>query len=400
MLFASSIFFIIVSFLATTLNTRVLGPQEYGVLTFFITLTEFTALFFNFGFFHTSSILLAQAASKSDEQELTGAFLLIALLIGAGYAFFVFLLGFFVDMIFHTKINPLLQWFSPFLIVLPMQNLFPQLYRGTNNIKFLAYFKIMPETFYVICVLSLVILHLTAQIHIPLLISLSLLAIGITVASHAYLLKPRFTNFKINLKKIWDKNLDYGIHVYWGQISNQPTYNLDKILITYFANTTQLGFYFLANCFVVPMVMLSNSLSTSLFKSFTQKDTIPPKVFQYNFLWLSSYLVLLLSLNHFAISVFFGEKFLPASSLIFPLAFAGFFQGMYQPYAFLAAKEKGVWIRNVALAEGAFNIVGNFVLIYFYGAWGAAVASAIAKCITFTMLSRYYRRYQKELAAK
>jgi len=219
--------------------------------------------------------------------------------------------------------------------------------------------------------------------------------VSVFVVMHSF--HPLFNNIRENLKEIWKKNREYGFHLYLGQIADQSTYQLDRIFITYFVNTTQLGFYSLAMSMTAPMVGLSGALSMSLFKGFVDMERIPKKVIYYNFLWLAACVAGLTIFGKFIVVLLFTEKFLPTVPLILPLALASFFQGMYQPYTFLNAKGKGEWIRNIAFAEASFNVVGNFVLIYMYGVIGAAVASAIAKFITYILCIYYYRKFIKEV---
>ncbi len=126
-------------------------------------------------------------------------------------------------------------------------------------------------------------------------------------------------------------------------------------------------------------------------------ERIPKKVIQINFLWLFICTICLILFGGYIVTLLFGERFKPITPLILPLALAAFFQGMYQPYTFLAAKEKGKWIRNIAFVEANFNIVGNFVLIYMYGVMGAAIASGVAKFITYALCINYYKRFEATL---
>ena len=64
------------------INTRTLGPEGYGILAFFFTITSFTVLFFRFGFFSASGLLIAQAKEERKERELTGASVIVAFFIG------------------------------------------------------------------------------------------------------------------------------------------------------------------------------------------------------------------------------------------------------------------------------------------------------------------------------
>ena len=369
-----------------------MGPKDYGILAFFGTITGFFVLFFRFGFFSAGGLLLAQEKEESKERELIGALILIGLGVGLSFSLFIFVSSFFVDQIFHTNIKYILRILSPLLIVLPFQLLIPQIGRGTNKITNLSWFNVIPKVLYVAGLLVLINL---VHVSVTTLILLNLSATIIAVATIAYSFNPSFGNLEKNFRKIWAKTKEYGIHLYWGQIANQSTYKLDGIFITYFVDTTQLGFYSLANIITLPMAMLSQSLCTSLFKGFASKDRIPRRVLHLNFLWLLACVVGLALLGRFIVVLLFTDSFLPAVPLILPLAIAEFFRGMYQPYTFLAAKGKGKWIKNVAFAEASFNVVGNLLLIYMYGAMGAAIASAIAKLVHFLGLRYYYVQYKK-----
>lgn len=375
------------------INTRALGPVGYGILAFFFVITSFTVLFFRFGFFSAAGLLIAQAKEERKERELTGTSVIVALFIGISYSFFILFLSFFVDDIFHTNIGWILRYTSFLLIAMPLSMLIPQVGIGMNKIERLSLFNVIPTAIYLLGALMLlriieiepfdfILLHIVASI------------IGILVV--IYLFHPLFSNIRKNLKEIWKKTKEYGFQLYLGQIADQSTYKLDGIFITYFVNTTQLGFYSLAMTMTAPMVGLSRALSMSLFKGFVDMDRIPKKVIYYNFLWLAACVVGLVIFGKFIVVLLFTEKFLPVVPLILPLALAGFFQGMYQPYGmFLGAKEKGKWKRNISISQAIFNVIGNFFLIYYMGAMGAAVASAIATLIAYLGHIRYYYIYKK-----
>ena len=393
-LYSAQILALFLGIFSTVINTRILGPEGYGILAFFLTITSFTVLFFRFGFFSASGLLIAQAKGEREERELTGASIIAAFFIGVSYSFFILLLSFFVDDIFHTNIGWILRYASFILIVLPTSHLVYQIGRGTNKIEKLSSFNIIPKIVYIIGALMLLKIIQIEPVHF-ILLNVSSTFIGVIVV--IYLFRPLFSSIRKNLKKIWKKTKEYGFHIYSGQIADESTYALDGIFITYFVTTTQLGFYSLANRITAPMVGLSNALSTSLFKRFVDVDRIPRKVIYYNSLWLAAGVAGLTIFGTFIVNFFFTENFLPAVPLILPLALAAFFRGMYQPYTFLAAKGKGEWIRNIAFAQASFNVVGNFVLIYMYGAMGAAIASAIACFIAYAFHVYYYRKWVKML---
>ena len=70
-LYSSSIISLFLGVFIGIINTRALGPQGYGILAFFGVTTSFTVLFFRFGFFSSSGLLIAQAKEERKEKELT-----------------------------------------------------------------------------------------------------------------------------------------------------------------------------------------------------------------------------------------------------------------------------------------------------------------------------------------
>lgn len=389
-LYTSHILIIVLGMAISSLNTRILGPNDYGVLAFFAVVTGFSVLFFRFGFFSAGGLLLAQEKDKEREQELIGALVVIGVGIGLSFTLFIFISSFFVDQIFHTNINYILRIFSPLLMALPFSLLIPQIGRGTNKITNLSLFKVIPKVLYVAGLLVLINL---VSVNVTMLILLNLLAAITGVATIIYSFKPSLNNFKRNFRSIWVKNKEYGIHLYWGQIASQSTYKLDAIFISYFVNTTQLGFYSLSVALTSPMVALSQSLSASLFKSFIDRKRIPKRIIYFNLIWLSASLIGLIIFGRFIVILLFTEKFLPVVPLILPLALSNFFMGLKETYnIFLSTHGKGVYKRNIAFTVAVVNLLGNIILIPIWGIWGAALATLFGQIIAFTMHVFYYRQ--------
>ncbi len=374
-------------------NTRILGPRDFGILSFFLTITSFTVLFFRFGVFSSVSLLIANAKDELHEREIIGTSVIVAFFIGLSYSLFLFASSYFVDDIFNTEVGWILRYASLLLIAYPYTLLAPQISRGTNNIRTLSIFQVIPKIVYLLVALLLLRFLEIEPVHLALLNMFSFF-VGVIVFIYAF--HPLFTNFSKNAKQLLNLTREYGYHIFLGQIANQSTYKLDGMFITYFVNTTQLGYYALARTITTPISGLSQSLSTSLFKKYVDLDEIPKKVLFYNFFWLSACVLGLVLIANPLIVLLYSKDFLPAAALILPLALAGFFQGLYQPYSFLSAKGKGKWIRNVAYTEAVTNVLGNFILIFFYGAMGAAIASALSKFVHWMMLRRYYLIYTKE----
>jgi len=389
-LYGSQILAMALGLITAPVVTRVLGPEKYGIFAFLLAVISFISLFFEFGFFSAGARLLAVSKDKKKDQELIGALILITFGISLSFFLTLFIFSFFIDSIFHTTAGNILRTISILGAIFPFQYMLQQICQGTNEIRKMAIANVVPKLWYLAWLLIVVSFF---KLDIFTVLALNLTGIIVAVVLIIWNLKPRFDYLKENLSSIWKETKEYGFHVYCGRVVAVSTYQLDKIFISYFMNTLWVGFYNLAMVITSPMALLSRALSTSLFKKFANRDKIPGKVILFNFLWLAGCVIGLTLLGKFIVIFLFSYKYSPVVPLILPLAVAGFFQGMYQPYnVFLATHREGKRLRNVASTIAGINVIGNIALIPFLGALGAAYASLISMAIAFIA---YYFIYIK-----
>lgn len=104
-LYASQIIVLGLNVAINVVNTRFLGPFEYGILSFCSALIAFIVLFFEFGVFTAGARILALSKNDKEEKEYIGTLLVLAILIGISFGIFIFILSFFVDQIFDTHVS-------------------------------------------------------------------------------------------------------------------------------------------------------------------------------------------------------------------------------------------------------------------------------------------------------
>lgn len=394
MLYGSQIIVLFLGIFIGVINTRFLGPIGYGILAFILALIAFISLFFEFGFFSAGARLLALTNNEKEERSLIGGLLVITIGIALSFSLSIFVFGFFVDSIFKTEIGGILRIISILVSIYPFQYMLLQVCQGANRIEKMSTYNVMPTTWYLIGAL-IIITFFKLTVFLALLLSLSgvIFATVLVISS----LKPNFYNLRESVALTWKETKEYGFHVYLGRVVDVSTYQLDKIFISYFVNTTWVGFYSLAMVLTSPMAMLSRSLSISLFKGFAHAERIPKKVIYFNFLWLLGCVIGLTIFGKYVIIFLFSEKYISSVPLIFPLALAGFFQGMCQPYnMFIAGHGKGKWMRNGAFMMAGGNFITNILFIPRWGAYGAAVASAVSMGFSICVYIYYYSRYIRE----
>lgn len=380
--------------LIKAIQTRALSPELYGYYAFFATLTAFTALFFRFGYFTSLKVLLANNKVKEKEQEFFGLGLIAGLLIGLAYAVFLFVISFGIDPLFGVELGGTLRSLAPLCLVFPMQHLLQDLTIGSNQVNKLAGYDVSAKALFLLPLASLFWWDAVTLTNV-LWLNLSTAVLAMSVVF--WLLKPRFTRLSRRFKELRFKQRNYGIHYYTGNLANQSTFKLDELLISYYINTTQLGFYSLANFICSPMVFLSQAFTNALFKEFAHRDHLPFKLLLFNALWLITALVGLVFLSDWLVRLFFGPEYQIVAHYVMFLAVAHLFQGLYQPFAFLSAKSWGKAVRNVSILESVINVVGSIVLIIMFGIYGALITSIVAKLTHFLGLWYYYRQYRLQV---
>lgn len=390
MLYGSQIFVLFLGIFTGVINTRFLGPIDYGILAFIGALIAFVSLFFEFGFFSAGARLLALANTEKEERSFIGGLLVITIGIALSFSLSLFIFSFFVDSIFKTEIGGILRIISILVSIYPFQYMLQQVCQGANRIETLSAYNVMPKIWYLIGAL-IVITFFKLSVILALLLTLSgvIFATVLTISS----LKPNFYNLNENIALIWKETKEYGFHVYCGRVAAVSAYQVDKIFISYFVNTTWVGFYSLAMVLTSPMVMFSQSLFRSMFKDFAKADRIPKKAIYFNFLWLLSCAVGITLLGKYIVIILFSEEYLQSMLLIPILAGTSFFHGLCQPYIFyISAQGRGKFLRNVGYVFMIVSLTSNFALIPSFGAIGAAYATCLTNVIAFILYYLYYIR--------
>ena len=389
-LFGSGLFITLLSAITVPIVTRSLGPINYSTYILYTNITNFILLFVHLGFFVTVGIMLAETTSIDEQRSLIGATLCISFTIGICYALLILLVSFATDAVFNVTIGRIMRLTIPFLVCYPFYLVYTQIGKGTNRIDSIVYAKSLPiilRACVIVLLWSIGMLTVTSMIFIEASIAIIPLLVLITV------FKPSLMNLPANLKRIWIRNKEFGIHVYISMIFSQSTYELDGVMIPIFAAPEALGFYRLANVFAATMNDFSVALGTSQFTKYTHSKGISGKSLVFNYIVLALGALGTMLLGSRIIRFVAGEGFNIPFGLILPIAFLGFINGAFQPYNhFLNAKGKGKWMRNIGYIVSGVNIVGNLTLIPFFGAIGAAWASFLSKGTGYITNPHYYRR--------
>jgi O-antigen/teichoic acid export membrane protein len=389
-LYSSEIGLMVLTFGTGILNSRFLGPEQYGVYTFIITIVQVVSLFGGLGFAPSGARLTALAKSRKDEREIQGVLVLVGLVLGLCLSVVLTFLSPLIDYIFHAKVKGALAIGSILCLTAPLQLILERACRGANRIGILACLTILPKGLYLLGGLCIIFWgKLTANVALALYFGGVVGACLVAVLS----LRVRFENVRSRIRQLKKEVRSYGFNVYLGGLADNSTFKLNNLLIAGYVDTTWLGFYSIASTMVSPMVKFSTSLSASIYRSLAHRDRIDKRVFLVNTVFLAGSCVFIALVARPLIGTVLTEKFLPATGLVYILVFTAFFQGMYQPInAFLGAHGKGRESKRISIIVSVVNLCVAATLIPLLGAYGAALGSSIAKLCEFLGNVYYYRK--------
>lgn len=392
-LFVSNIALLSVGLLLKNIQTDILSPEDYGLYAFFTSIISFIVLFFRFGYFSSLQVLLAENNDQKKEKQLIGIGFILTLMIGLLFCICLWLLSYFIDDIFNASIKNIIQVFAPMCFLFVFKQFIPAITIGTNKVQRLPISEIISRILFLVLLITI---PLYMDLSLSDIIFFNIISISLSVLYIYVKFQPSFKNLNANYSLLKEKNRTFGFQLYLGQTAQQTTYKFDEIFITYFVNATQLGYYTLAKFIAMPMVMMSQAITTAMYKKFAHASKVSSKVFVINTLWLLTCIIFLYFSSAFIVEFIFGTAYHETATYVVPIAFAFLFQGLYQPFSFLSAKSKGKEIRNIALIETVMNITGNLMLIPMYGVLGAIYATILSKATHFLGLLFYYNQYIKE----
>lgn len=391
LLFAAQVGVILLGVITVPIISRTLGPDDYGKYALVLAVITFTASFFEFGFFSAGARLLAISKSEKEERGVLGSLYFVAAFIALFFAVTLWIVSFWIDGWLSSHIGPTLRMIAPLAAFFPIQFMIQQIAQGSNRIVRLAAAIILPGVWTLAAIL---ILSKTG--HITVFNVLTVNALGLILLTLFILttFPAQWPGIRSNLKKLTKETRSYGRDVYLGRVIGGSMFDLDKFFISYFVSTASVGYYSLAILAVSPMVILSQSFATTLFKGLAQQDRVPAKAIVLNFLWLIGAAIFIILAGPWLIHFLFTDRFAPVSALLLPLAIAGVFQGLYQPYNyFLGAHGQGRYLRNSAFVFALFSVVFNYLLVKHFGTIGAAFATLVSNLSYLSLCLYCYQLY-------
>lgn len=379
----------------SVINTRLLGPKQYGDFRFLMNMFNFITPFLTLGVFVSGARLIAQKKNENIKDQLMGTLIILALAISVVLMVSLFIFSFFEERLFHNDLGWILRVFVPLLFVLPLQLCLGNIMQGDNRIYELSVFRIGPSVVYVAGVL---LFNYFVPLSLIPAMAIRLLSFAVAVVIGVVILKPTFKYVKDNISVIWQENKTYGFHVYLGVLAGVASGRLGGLSIGYFLDTTTVGFFALASTITMPLMMIPNSVGTTFFKSFAQKTEISPVVIFLTVVLAVCALGIFIVIIKPIFLLLYPKEFVPAIPIAYLIAISRVVHGIGDFFnRFLGAHGRGKELRNGAMAVGVINVLGHILLVYLIGVNGAAITMIISGSVYLLMMLLYYTHYKRKL---
>lgn len=392
-MYGASVLGILLGFLISIFNTRVLGPENFGDYKFIETVARFIASLVSVGLFISITRLMAMNKDKAKEHKYVGLFTILFGITSAIGIFLYCIFSFIEPYFFNNNLSFSIIRYFFIVIAIIGQVALGEILKGLHKIYSLSILGVIPLFTYLVLVY---IINEFYPVNIDIVIftyyGILLLVILVTLIW----LKPDFKIKKPLITELLKENKYNGRPIYYGSLAGVATAHIAGISLSYYLDNTQVGFFMLALTVCGPLLVIPSVLGTIYFKQFVSLKSIPSKVTYFSILGTVAALIVFYTLIDWAIITFYSEAYLPVSHISKYLIIAFLFHGFGDLInRFLGAKGKGIVLRNVAFLVGIVNVLGYTILIKFFDINGAIITKILASGLYLTAMLIYYYNFIK-----
>lgn len=392
-MYGASILAIILGFLISIFNSRVLGPERFGDFKFIETVARFLASIVSVGFFISITRLLAINKQKGTEKRLLGVFTIILGITSLIGIILLVTFSYIEPFFFDNNLGPTIRVFFFIVVVILGHAALAEILKGLHQIYALSFMSVVPPLCYLLLIYPLNE-YVRVDVATVLLSYYGILLVLLIV--FLIRLKPDFKFKKILLHRVFQENKLNGRPVYYGSLAGVATTHIAGLSISYFMDNTQVGFFMLALTICSPLLVIPSVLGTIFFKQFATLKTIPKRVIYFSVFSTTIALGVFYILIEKIIVLFYSKDYLPVAHISKLLIVAFLFHGLGDLFnRFLGAKGKGKVLRNAAYLVGIVNVLGYTLLIKYFGIDGAIVTKILASCLYFGVMWYYYATFIK-----
>ena len=402
--FIESIINVIIAIPTTIILGRYLGAGDLGLYRMAFTLYGITLLFADLG---VPSAIIKYVSELNDDFKEVNRIISTSLFISLFFGFIFFILFFscakFIGIFFKmdelSGLVKIISFALTFSII--EKNLYATL-SGFRKMKKRAKISIFRNIVQLLCIGTFIFLgygisYVTLSILISSIVACSCLFW--TLRNHFVLISP------FVLLSQSKKLISFGIKTVVANAMNLINYQADTLMIGYFLTKSDVGFYTISITFAKLLWVIPSSIQKVTFPMISEyygkkmDDEINKTVL--NIMKYTTCIVILLGViiivfSKTVITLIYGESFIrsiyPLHILIMGTMVYGTIKSVNTIFASIG---KVNLFARVPTISAIFNIILNFLLIPYYGIYGAAIATTVSLMAYFAIMIYYMKKLLK-----
>ena len=371
-----------VSFLITVVVARYLGPEEFGLFSYAISVS---ALFAAAGHMGLSGLVVREIVKKPDERGTTLGTTLGLKLIGMGGGYLLLLLYAGLYEGFSSIEFALLAIAGAVLLLRPF-DIVDFWFQAFVQARYVTFARISGLLVSSALKLSFVFFGASVIYFVAANVMQAFVVAAMFLVLYSTKSSIKFSEWSFSWARAKEL-FGQGWMVYLGSIFAVIYLKVDQVMLRWFEGTESVGIYAVAAQFSEAWYFVPAAIVTSLFPKLIKLREQSQKEFDYRFQQLLDLLfilalviaVIMTFASEALVTIFFGEHYLESADILVIHIWAALFIFMR------AAFSKWILIENVLvfslITQGigsGVNVALNYFLIPKYGATGAAFATLIS----------------------
>jgi O-antigen/teichoic acid export membrane protein len=364
---------------------RILGPQNLGIFEY---LLSFVGIFFLFADFGIPVIFIRDYQQKQDKEKQINTFFSLKIILAVIFSLLA-LGGYF----FSKKFDGFLFYFTfvLFYFLMAIEGFFENLFIALEKTekKFL-FNTLMSLSLFIFVFLGLIFFKNILAVILAYILSAFL---GIIFA---YLLTLPETKIKFFFDLQLAKNYLYnGFPLALFGLLGYVFFATDKIILAHLRSIEEVGYYSLASRILSVLFFIPSLFNTALYpylaRKIAEKDGKIIKFLFKNILlgsFISGFLsaILIFIFSPIIVPIFFGSKYNFSIEILqaFVWIIVFVFPTNFLDY-FLISNHRQWLDFWITLIPALLNVILNFILIPFYGVYGAVYSSILAQALNFIL---------------
>lgn len=377
-------------FVASIVNTRFLGPEDYGDVRYVQNIIQLISWTLLFGYFFSGSRLLAISTNEKKSRELRGTMIVILAICSL-----LLILSTMVVSLFHNGIITHLMLVSLPVCIYPLLlNYINTTLQGDNFIGRICIARLLPPILYVIIAYFV---YSEFRVSSSLMVLLQWGIYSAVLLCIVLSTRPSFRGVAHCFVELNNENRQYGIQLYYGSLAMVATNYIAGVMLGIFNDdNSNVAYYTLALNLTTPLSYLPGVVGTAFFKKFANLSCIPKIVLKTTVLITLLTCVVFVVLAKPVVHFFYPDEYSCVATYASWMSVGFCVHGIGDMLnRYLGSHGQGCGIRNASFFCGAVKIVGFTLLVWLFNIEGALVTTVLSSIVYSGSIVFYYCRFVK-----